>query len=124
MSGPGLSMMFNTDILEALDTFRSYNTKSEGDPIETDEMHEMNAPADHFWMLVHVIFFWIILLVIIELRILTRCCGGMDTITADDNDAYFKDDEEYNNFSDAGESSEVGQIVGEGTDLHIRFHVK
>ena len=124
LTGPSLSMMFNTSILESLDRFRTYNEKSTGDPIETDEMHETNAPADQFWILVHVILFWCILLILIEWRALTCCCEGHNTITADDNDAYFKDDEEYNNFSDAGESSEVGQIVGEGPDLHVRFAVK
>ena len=46
LTGPSMSMMFNTSILESLDRFRTYNEKSTGDPIETDEMHETNAPAD------------------------------------------------------------------------------
>ena len=124
MLGSISSMIFNTEVLKVLGEFREVNDKGAGSPIETDEMHETNARLDQKWMLYHIIGFWFILLVLIEWRLLSFCCQEMDKITEEDNEVFFKDDEDYYNYSGAGESSEVAQILGEGTDLQLRFHIK
>lgn len=58
-------------------------------------------------MLIHTVFFWIVLMVIIEWRLPCCCCERMNSINQYDDEMFFKNDEDFNNYSDGGESSEV-----------------
>lgn len=133
------SIIYNSKTLAALFRYRDQNKSGIGPDIETDENHPMNAPADLIWIIVHSIFFWVLLIGVIEYRLLCLCCDPRvpGEITKHDNDVYFGreelseskrgmkafDDDEMPNEEDS-DASEVAQIIGSGTDLKLRFNVK
>ena len=102
-----------------------------GLPIETDELHPMNAPLDQIWMMIQIIFFWAVLILLIEYRLHFMGCDPrrMKVLSQHDNDQFFGKspddlvdiDDEIPNESD---SSEVAQIIGEGENIQLRFNVK
>jgi len=132
------SIVYNTETLAALFRYRDQNVSGIGPDIETDENHPMNAPADSMWINVQFIFFWVLLLGVIEYRLLCFCCDpkAAREISKHDNDVYFGrenlseskrglnavDDEMPN--EDESDASEVAQIIGSGADLKLRFNVK
>lgn len=115
------SMLFNSEILKALALFRHNNPLGAGEPIETDEMHEMNSKADVRAILIHIVIFWFILIAVIEWRVFSVCCLRFKKINDTDNKSLLKLN---NNFVDAGDSSEVGEIIEVGKDLEVRFHAR
>ena len=89
MYGSISSMIFNSKVLAALSAYREFNNFGKGKPIETDESHPTNAPADVFWMFVHIIAFFCILLVFIEWHLPCCCLCHMKRINEDENKEYF-----------------------------------
>ena len=106
-------MLFNSEVLKAMASFREGNLDGEGRVIETDEYASINSQADLIWMVIHFFLFWFLLLVIIEWHLPCCCCFEMKRITEDDNMQFFDHDEEYD-FESGGESSEVANFLGEG----------
>ena len=123
MTSSMMSIMFNSEQLWALQTFRDVNIDGEGDDIPTDEYHPDNQPADIFWMWFHLIFFWFVLIALVEWKLLCYCCQGFGKISERDNMRYF-DEQAVFDTDDGGESSEVAHVVGEGKDLEIRYQTK
>ena len=83
------TFMFNGELLKQIARFRENNTVGLGDPVETEESHEMNGSLDNEWILLHMIFFWIILIFVIEWRIPYCCCCRMKQSTRKDDEEFF-----------------------------------
>ena len=85
------TVVYNSENLAALGRYRENNAAGVGPPIELDENHPMNAPADRFWMLIHVIFFWVLLIAVIEYRLHCLCCDPrkLREISMQENDEFF-----------------------------------
>lgn len=51
----------------------------------------MNAPADRTWIIVHTVFFWTLLICVIEYRLPFLCCDScrQKEISQFENDEYF-----------------------------------
>lgn len=131
LTGAPMTMMFNSKALYVLNRYRDGNSQGEGEPIETDEANEINAPADRFWIFVHIIVFWAILLFFIEWKVhryICFCCTSrMREVRLEDNANFFGKLEtsgEMSNNEYDGESSEVAQIIGDGEQLELRFNRK
>ena len=60
------SIVFNSQLLANMSRYRDQNSLGKGDDIETDEGHSSNGEADIFWIIIHCIVFWVILIVFIE----------------------------------------------------------
>ena len=123
LQGSIMSMMFNREQLKALGQFRDVNEDGTGEDIETDEYHPDNAPRDVLFMVVHCLLFWFIILVLIEWKLPCCCCYEMRRISSEDNENFFLQSEVFD-FDEGGDSSEVAQILGEGQELQLRFHIK
>ena len=112
--------------------YRVQNELGKGDPVITDEEHQMNGKSDVTWTIIHIVFFWFYLLVFIEYRIPCLLCypaSRIRKVDQEDNDEFFgKDDSDLEIFSQEeseGESSEVPQIISnDGEKFQIRFHAK
>ena len=124
-------MLFNNEMLISMAQFRENNSLGAGKPIESDEQHEMNAPLDRRWMVIHIIFFWSVLIFFIEYRFHYLCCDPrrMKSLTQDDNDKFFgkaSDDvaEIDGEVPVESDGSEVAHIFGEGADIQLRFNVR
>jgi len=108
-------MLYNSEVLKVIAAFREFNDKGEGDVIESDEYAAVNTQADILWMLVHFIFLWLVLLLLLEYQLPCCCCFNMRRIHKKDNLQYF-DSKEENNDSNS-ESSEVANFYGQGQEL-------
>ena len=126
------SIVYNSEVLKAIAKYRVNNNEGVGPDIETDEGHSMNAQADVTWMVIHIIFFWCLLIFIIEYRLHCLCCDPrrMKEITRHENDVFFGNDtkEKGEDVDDEmakdSESSEIPQIIGEGENMKLRFNVR
>ena len=127
LTGASVSIVFNSQLLAALGRYREGNTLGTGEPVVLDEADEMNAPADRFWILVHIVVFWLILILLIEWKVHSICCGSrMREVRSVDNAEFFGKQEPSSelNQEDDGESSEVAQIIGDAEQLELRFGQK
>ena len=111
-------------MLKSIFTFRDNSPFGTGKDVEYDEEHEMNAPLDRFWMLVHIIAFWVILIGMIEYRLHCLCCDPrrMKVLSQHDNDQFFgKTSDDLADIDDElpveSDGSEVAQIIGEGENI-------
>ena len=121
------SMLFNSKLLWALHRFREQNSQGDGDEVEMDERHEMNGESDKNWIYLHIIVFWIVLILFVEWRFPFCDCSRIGRISDEDNRSVFGDQQEEDNVveenekgldhSESSESVKIGD--GDGDSFRL-----
>ncbi len=75
------SLFFNNKVLWGIHRFRENNLLGEGPEVKLNESDAMNGPADIQWIFIHTIFFWCLLLLVLEWRLPCICCSRIKRIS-------------------------------------------
>lgn len=90
LTNTSFSMIYNSKALYGLHRFRENNMDGEGPEVQKYESDSMNGPADIQWIFVHTIFFWVILLFVLEWRLPCICCTRFKRISRGEQAQFHK----------------------------------
>ena len=126
LTNTSFTMIYNSKALYGLHRFRENNMDGEGPEIQLNESDSMNGPADIQWIFVHTIFFWVILLFVLEWRLPCICCTRFKRISRGEQEQFSKKSHEFDDSADmdADEDSEVAQVCDDEHGIQLRFGIK